>query len=192
MILYISTIIFCMTMIVIFNIVYNIEMFSNSAWVVVSYVVFATIIEIIIDLILAGIVHSQKDKYFEDKKIFVVSSKERKFYEKIKIRTWKDKIIELGALGGFRKNKLSNPNDIEYVNKFIMESYKGQIVHIFNIIFGFVIMAIPPYKWTFCVALPVALVNAILSVLPIFVLRYNLPKLQAVKTRLTRQKTSTE
>lgn len=192
MILYLSIIIVSMIIITIFNAVFNLQNFSSNVLIVIACVTVATLIEIVIDLILAWIIHSQKDKYFENKRFFEVSAKERKFYEKLKIRSWKDKILELGSLGGFKKSKLTSSSDINYINTFLMECYKGQIVHIFNVILGFLILLIPPYKWTWCVALPVALVNAFLGILPIFVLRYNVPKLLAAKTRLTRQKTSTK
>ncbi len=189
MILYLSTIIICMAIIVIFNIVYNIEIYpNNNPLMVILVVVLAVIIEIIIDLILAGILHSVKDKFFENKKFFDVSKKERQFYEKIGIKKWKDKILELGAIGGFSKKKLVKANEIEYLDQFLMENYKGIVVHIANIILGFLIMAIPPYKYAICVGLPVAIVNAFLGLLPIFVLRYNIPKLQVAKKRLQRQK----
>ena len=54
-----------MTMIVIFNIACNIEMFLNSIWIVILSVVGAVVIEIIIDLIFAGIIHSQEDSKFQ-------------------------------------------------------------------------------------------------------------------------------
>ncbi len=187
MLLYSLIVFFCMTIIVIFNIVYNIEIYPNSsAWMVILVVVLAVVIEIIIDLILAGIFHAVKDKHFLNKKFFEVSKKERKFYEKIGIKCWKDKVLELGAIGGFSKSKLKSTNDIEYIDRFLIENYKGVVVHIFNIIFGFAIMAIPPFKYSLCVGLPVAIVNAFLGLLPIFVLRYNIPKLQAVKKRIER------
>lgn len=192
MILYLSIIIISMAIIAIFNIVCNIEIFPNSnPLYVILIVVMAVICEIIIDLILAGIIHSLKDKYFDNKKFFDVSKKERQFYEKIGIKKWKDKILELGAIGGFSKKKMTNSHDISYINQFLMENYKGIIIHIANIIMGFLIMAIPPYKYAICICLPVAIVNAILGILPIMVLRYNIPKLNVAKKRLLRQKENT-
>lgn len=180
-----------MAIIAIFNIAFNIEIFpSSNPFYVILIVVMAVTIEIIIDLILAGIIHSIKDKYFEGKKFFEVSKKERQFYEKIGIKKWKDKILELGAIGGFSKKKLANSNDIAYINQFLMENYKGIIIHIANIVLGFLIMAIPPYKYAFCICLPVAIVNTVLGALPIMVLRYNIPKLNVAKKRLLRQKES--
>ena len=85
-----------MIIITIFNAVFNLQNFSGNVLIVIACVTVATLIEIVIDLILAWIIHSQKDKYFENKRFFEVSAKERKFYEKLKIRSWKDKILELG------------------------------------------------------------------------------------------------
>lgn len=178
-----------MIIIAVFNIAFNIDVFPNSNPLWVVFIVVATVlIEIIIDLILAGIIHSLKNDLFKDKNFFKVSKKERQFYEKIGIKKWKDKILELGSIGGFSKSKLQSSADIDYINKFLMENYKGIIVHISNIVFGFLIMAIPPFKWSFSVCLPVAIVNLILGILPIFVLRYNIPKLEVAKKRLERNK----
>ena len=179
MLLYLIIIIFCMTMIVIFNIACNIEMFLNSIWIVILSVVGAVVIEIIIDLIFAGIIHSQKDSKFQNKKFFEVGKKERRFYEKLQIRKWS-------------KSKLQSQNDLQYINRFLIECNKGVIVHICDIVFGFLLLAIPPYKWTLCVALPVAIVNTILNILPIMVLRYNVPKLQVAKLRLQKKTSQSE
>ena len=78
------------------------------------------------------------------------------------------------------------------LNRFLIECNKGVIVHICDIVFGFLLLAIPPYKWTLCVALPVAIVNAILNILPIMVLRYNVPKLQVAKLRLQKKTSQSE
>ena len=43
-----------------------------------------------------------------EKSIFKVGQKEKRFYEKCKIRKWKDLIPEIGHFTGFRKIKLHN------------------------------------------------------------------------------------
>lgn len=105
------------------------------------------------------------------KKIFQVSKKEKKFYQSMKIKSWKDKIPELGGFTSFHKNELSSSNDIEYLKRFIIESNYGVIIHIENAILGFLIFLIPlcksPSIW-----IPIFVVNFVLSMLPVFVLRY--------------------
>ena len=105
------------------------------------------------------------------KKLFRVSKKEKKFYQIIKIKSWKDKIPELGGFTSFHKNELSSSNDIEYLKRFIVESNYGVIIHIENALLGFLIFLIPlcsaPSIW-----IPIFAVNFVLSMLPVFVLRY--------------------
>ncbi len=105
------------------------------------------------------------------KKIFNVSKKEKKFYQSIKIKSWKDKIPELGGFTSFHKNELSSSNDVEYLKRFIIESNYGVVIHIENALLGFMIFLIPmcsaPSIW-----IPIFAVNFVLSMLPVFVLRY--------------------
>ncbi len=105
------------------------------------------------------------------KKIFQVSKKEKKFYQAIKIKSWKDKIPELGGFTSFHKNQLTSSNDIEYLKRFITESNYGVIIHLENAFLGFLIFLIPlcnsPSIW-----IPIFAVNFVLSMLPVFVLRY--------------------
>lgn len=55
-------------------------------------------------------------KWFNHKKaIFRVRAGEKKFYELIKIRRWKDKIPEWGKFTGFSKNEIARPQDNAYL-----------------------------------------------------------------------------
>ena len=191
MILYISTILVSMAIISVLNICFGTAYFGYTPLQVIGWTVLAVVIEIVIDLILAGIFHSMPNKWYNpDKKCFCVSKKERKFYEKIGIKKWKDKILELGAIGGFRKNKLKDSADPDYLNTFLIENNKGIIIHISNIVLGFLIMLCLPIKYAWVISFPVGCVNFVLGLLPIFVLRYNIPKLKVAKQRAERLKKS--
>ncbi len=126
------------------------------------------------------------------KKLFKVSKKERKFYLDIKIKAWKDKIPELGGFTSFHKNEFTSSNDIEYLKRFITESNYGVIIHIENAILGFLIFLIPlckaPSIW-----IPIFAVNFVLSMLPVFVLRYVTYTLNRLYEKQSKQqKTSIE
>ena len=119
-----------------------------------------------------------------NKKIFTTSKKEIAFYEKIGVRKWKDKIPELGGFTSFHKNKLSDPWNNEYVERYMLEACYGVIIHLFSPFFGFLIILLD-YKmytgWSWMwltIMLPIAIVNGILILLPAFILKYNLPKLK--------------
>lgn len=184
MVLYLSIIFIATTLIAVLNIFCNPMVINYSWWWVVLATVLSVIIEIAIDGIFAGLVHAIPDKYFDpNKKVFEVSKKERKFYEKLKIKSWKDKVWDLGALGGFKKSKLVNPNSTEYIFKFLVEANIGQVVHIVDMIVGFGVMLILPYNFCLTIGLPVALVGFLLNLLPLMVLRYNVPKLKVAYKR---------
>lgn len=125
-----------------------------------------------------------------EKKIFTVSAKEKKFYEKIKIRKWKDKVPEIGHFTGFRKNKLEDPQSVAYVDRFLLESCYGEIGHFFSCICGFCILLLFPISeiWL-AVAIPAAMVNVLLNVPSLFILRYNSYKLKVLrKANLKKQR----
>ncbi len=140
---------------------------------------------VLIDAIVAVICRSLPASLANpERKIFAVSKKEKLFYERLKIRKWKDKIPEIGHLTGFRKNKLAQPSDLGYLRRFLLENCYGEIVHIVSVPCGFAILAFRRLTKTwFSIALPVAIVNAVLNILPIFVLRYNYYKLKILEKR---------
>lgn len=183
MALYLGTIIFNTILIIILNYIFYSPINTQfSIFEFVIIVVLGVILEIIIDIIFATVVRwILPEKFFSiDKLYFSASKKEARFYEKIGIKRWKDKALELGAVTGFRKNKLYNPQDNEYVKRFILEANYGIMVHVFCIVFGFLIMLANAFAPLFWVTLPIAIVNLFLNLLPIFILRYNLPKLHSL------------
>ena len=189
MILYISVIFVVATLTAVFNII-----FTSTAWyVVLGIVAGATFFQFLIDGLFALIVNNLPDNWFNmDKKCFQVSKKSQRFYEKLRIRNWKDKVWELGRLGGFRKNKLNAPNSPEYVERFIIESNKGIVTHRVGYFVGFLVIFIFPFKYAFPIGVPVAITNLFLNILPVMVLRYNVPKLTNLYKRLTRIQNSNE
>ena len=187
MVLYLLTVFFAMVIICFFNIMFGPETFSHYAiWVIVS-----TIVSVMVEIAISGIgslitVRSPSNWFNPEKKLFVVSKKEQKFYEKVGIRHWKDKVWELGGLGGFRRNKLKSQSNAEYLHRFIIESNKGMVGHIINIFTGFLVIFILPLKYALRIGFPVAIVGAWLNFLPTCVLRYNLPKLNIAYKRASR------
>ncbi len=112
-----------------------------------------------------------KKWYGPDRAFFKVSDRERKIYTKMKIKKWKDSVPELGLFTGFSKSEIKSADDAEYLGRFLLESNYGVVIHLANALFGFVIAFIP-----FCSApsiwIPIYAVNFILSILPVFILRY--------------------
>lgn len=152
-------------------------------------VALGVVFEILVDALVATIARLLPAKCADHtKKVFVVSAKEKKFYEKLKIRLWKDKIPEIGHFTGFRKNKLVDPQSVEYVDRFLLESCYGEIGHFFSLFLGFTLLLLYPLSdvW-FALAIPVCIVNFFLNIPSILVLRYNSYKLVVLKKSLLKK-----
>ena len=128
------------------------------------------------------------DKWFGvENRAYFVSKRETKLYKKLKVRLWKDKVWELGGLGGFSKKALVSPDSPEYIEKFIIECNKGVLTHRIGYPIGFLAMLTLPNICSLTIALPVAIVNLFLNILPTIVLRYNTPMLISMLKRLKRK-----
>lgn len=155
------------------NIVFLISHTAADAFTVLFNVTLSAIAVIAIDGIFALVIRrlTPQKWYTADKKLFRVSKKERDFYNKLKIKRWKDYIPELGGFTSFHKDVLGSIQDEEYLSRFILEANFGVVIHIANAIFGFLILFLP-FGRSVGVWIPVFAVNFVLSILPVFVLRY--------------------
>ena len=182
--LYLSIIGIAMLVISLVNII-----FETASWYcIVIAVIWCTALQFAIDGIFAIIINKMPDKWFGvENRAYYVSKKETKFYKKLKVRRWKDKVWELGGLGGFSKKTLLTPNSPEYIEKFIIECNKGVLTHRIGYFVGFFAMLTVPNICAFTIALPIAIVNLFLNILPTIVLRYNTPMLISMLNRLKRK-----
>ena len=124
--------------------------------------------------------------FLGNKKFYTASKKECIFYEKIGIKKWKDRTIELGILNGFRKNKLNEPNNPEYIKRFILENNKGFLTHFVSLFVSAAYVFIMPIKFWLPTALPIAITSILINIMPVMILRYNMPRLQALYKFATR------
>ena len=157
---------------------------------------------LIVDALTALIIRRCFPEKFVLKKrrIYTTSMNEMKFYRSIKINKWKDKVPELGGFTDFHKNKFDNPNSSEYVLRFIIEARYGALIHIWSCPLSFLILLLDYriYLGTtnfifLTIGLPVAIVNAILILLPAFILKNNLYRLDNIyESNLRREKMEQE
>jgi len=146
-----------------------------------------------IDGLIALIINKLPDAWFGvDNPLYRVSKAERRLYKVLKVRRWKDKVWELGGLGGFSKKALNAPDDPKYIEKFIIECNKGVLTHRLSYPVGILVMLTLPNLCAWSIALPAAAVNLILNIMPTLALRYNTPMLKAVLKRLKRKEQKKE
>lgn len=150
--------------------------------------ILATVAVILIDAVVAIITRAlPKKRLSAFNPIFVISKKERKFLDKLKIKAWKDKIPEMGRfLCDFDKTKVQENPTSEYLLKFLDETVVAEIMHFMSIFAGFLLLLIPIANAQISI-LFVVLVNALLQIPPVLVQRYNRPKLMAYFARLKRK-----
>lgn len=182
--LYFSVIGAAMAVITVVNVAAGTAAFYN----IIIAVVLCTALQFALDGMIAVIINKMPDRLFSTANpMYRVSEAEKRLYKKLNVRRWKDMVWELGGLGGFSKRNLAEPRSPEYVEKFIVECNKGVLTHRLSYPVGFLAMLVTPGVCAFSVALPVAVVNLFLNVLPTLVLRYNTPKLRGLLERMKRK-----
>ena len=179
--LYLTTIGIAMAVVAAVNMI-----FKPESWLYIVISVFwCTALQFALDGLIAILIRITPDRYYgTENKHFEVSPFSKKLGKLLHVRKWKDKVWELGGMGGFSKRSLVDPNDPEYIEKFIIECNKGVVTHRLSYPIGFLAMLTLEGEWAFTVALPIAAVNLYLSILPTLVLRYNTPALKRLLRRL--------
>lgn len=121
------------------------------------------------------------NKFFDkDSKFYSTSKKEFEFYNKINIKSWKDKTLEWGELNGFSKDRIEKPKDPEYIKRFILECNKGFLAHLVSLFTAGIIFIIVPKMYILPMSLPMFITSFLLNVIPILILRYNVYRLKTV------------
>lgn len=143
--------------------------------------ILCTLSVIAVDAVIALIFSRLSNKYYnENRKIYNISAKRIRFYEKLGVKHWKDKVPELGALNHFSKSKIDAPKDVEYLHKFLIESIKGIKIHLLSSIIGFIVLVVPmPQTW-YQIGIYVAVTNFVLNIMPLMILQYNIPKIKTL------------
>lgn len=170
----------------VYSIIINTFVFPQevlSIWMNIFWVCFNVVALIAIDAVFAWIIHALPRKWFSPyKKIYHVHRKERKIYDALRIKVWKDSIPEMGGkLCDFPKDKIDN-NDPEYLMMFLQETGYAEIIHYFmafSSIVNFFIFYFAgfPMDQLLIIVLPLAIINFVLQIPPILIQRYNRPRL---------------
>lgn len=170
--IYVTAILLSMSAILVVNV-----LFGASALTVLWQVTLLTVAVIAVDGIFAILIRMLPARLMHyDRRVFAVGSLEGSFYRKIGVKAWKPIVPDLGCFTRFPKNHLADPHDPAYTGRYLLEAAYGIVIHVSNMAVGFLILPILP-EVALTVALPVACVNLVLSLLPVFVLRSNFPAL---------------
>lgn len=154
--------------------------FKTASWqYIIISVIWCTALQFALDGLIAILIRLTPDRFYgADDARFEVSERSRRLMRRLRVRKWKDKVWELGGLGGFSKKSLIDSKSPEYIEKFIIECNKGVVTHRLSYPIGFLAMLTLDGICPLTIAFPIALVNLFLNILPTLVLRYNTPALK--------------
>lgn len=177
--------------IILFNIIFKSSAFENFGYSN-KYLLLAGLMLVAFCIALDGVsaflIRRLPEKWFSyDVLVHKPSKKECDFYEKLGIKLWKDHILELGMFTAFSKKHIADPKNPEYVQRFILESNYGALIHFVGIFLGFVLFFIYPEPLIWRMALPAALINAFMNLFPLMILRYNLLRLHRMNLILLKK-----
>ena len=151
-----------------------------------------TVSVIAVDGLFAFVIRRLPEKWFApEAKAFSVPKWEKNLYRKTKINVWKKHVPEWGCFTGFHKDALKDAADSQYIGRFLLESNYGVLGHIAGALFGFLILFLP-FLHPLRMALPIAIINGILSLLPTMILRFNTPPLLRLYHRSLSKNAKTE
>lgn len=179
--MYFAFVIFCVLCVIVANLIIDFS-FLTATNLLISFAMV-----LLPSLFVAIVIRLLPKSWFDfNNRIYFVSEKEKNFLVKIGIRKWKDKIPDLGNTVKFKKSKLVDSKNTDYLKKFITETCYGEILHIFCILSALLSLFFVPRAFVFKMALPIALIYSFLNIPSILIQRYNRPRLVKQLARLER------
>ena len=145
----------------------------------------------LIVVILPSILFNFLDKFFpkkwysENNKIFNERKFERKFYEKIGLKRWKNNVPQFLKIDDINKTK--EKVDKEYLEHFISETRRGEFMHFIDILFAYIAAIFLPWRFFLRYTLPILVVWTIFNLISIWIQRYNRPRLKKALERVERE-----
>lgn len=183
--MYFFVLFLCIFCIIFFNLL------GNFSWAMALNIFLGFVIVLLPCIIPAFLIRLLPKKWFNpDNKIYSVSKKETQILIKLGIKKWKDKIPELGQLVNFKKNKITETNNTEYIKKFIQETCYAETLHISCIVLSLAFMFLMPNGCFWNIAFPIAVVFSLFNIPSILIQRFNRPRLKVQLKRLTKKNNS--
>ncbi|GHU98469.1 hypothetical protein FACS1894211_02250 [Clostridia bacterium] len=187
MLLYIIVIIACASVFNALDCLVFIPPPDTPVWFVSLGVWGSTVAVIALDALLAWACRAARNRMNPFSRFFAVSQKGKRVLTKLGVRRFKRFLPDLGKVVKFAKGKIAEPDNKDYIYQYMLESCSGELGHWAGILFGFLIVFLFPLKYCLYFGIPVAFVNAVLSLLPALSLRYNRYALTLLYKKLERK-----
>ena len=172
----------------------GVNMASNFSWQTVQDLFLVFVVILLPSILSLFIKKVLPEKFFDGTMEFFLPKKyEKSLFNKINIRSWKDKIPNWGNVG--KDMAKDGQIDVESIKNFIVQTCLGEIVHLFCMLSAMVsgvVLALNRPDLIFTMILPVVVVYAVINLLSVLIQRYNRPRLQILLNRLERKNRDSE
>lgn len=173
----------CITLVIGLNLIFN------FAWMTLLDLLIAFAIILLPSLFCAIGIRLLPKRWFDgNAKVYSVSAGETNFLNKIKVKSWKDKIPNIAKIKFNNLPTNIDPKDPNFVKKLISESCYAESLHISCILAALIaLLCIIKTRWFLTMGLPIAIVYSIFNVPSILVQRFNRPRLKKQLQLLEKQ-----
>lgn len=142
---------------------------------------------IVVGLILVNFI--PKKWYRTDKKIYNERSYEKKLFNSIKIKSWKDYVPQLLKIDNINDAKKDNVDtkSAEYINFFISETCRSEFIHLFYIfseLFVLIVLFFIKTEWALKFGIAITIIWIIFHMMSVLIQRYNRPRLKIFLKRV--------
>jgi glycosyl-4,4'-diaponeurosporenoate acyltransferase len=141
----------------------------------------------IVSIVVSILVRVLPKKVFDPHRLrFKTFKFEKKLFAFLGVKRWKQRIPDAGGITGFRHD-LTDPNNPEFVKRFLYENCLSEGVHASSIVgSGICLFMFMPARFILSLALPLFLITFVLHGMPICVQRYVRPKVVRMQDRMVR------
>ena len=122
-----------------------------------------------------------KGAFDENKKIFQVGKIRQNICSVLHVKSWKDKIPVGGRVAGFRMNRLDNPKDVSYLNRYVYESCFAEWLHTSCAVWAIAMLVFLPlvigWNLFFTMILPISILFAWQNMVSVVIQWYMRPRI---------------
>ena len=128
--------------------------------------------------------------FSSDRAMFKVNRFEKFVCKVTNVKSWKDKIPVGGHVAGFSLKHLTNPNDINYLDRYIYESCFAEWLHYTIFFWCFISMLILPKHLFFNMVLPITILFAFQNKIFVIIQWFTRPRIARIYDNLIKRKNS--
>lgn len=126
-------------------------------------------------------------KWFTTKNfVFKSMNFEKKFYEQINVKKWKNKIPVWGQLSNFDNSRNDPEKELKSLQYFVKESCYAESIHLIAFLTAYISLLFIPKNLFLNMGLPIAVLYSIFHLPSFFIQRYTRPRIERYMKKVER------